>query len=83
MDSENPGISVERKTEHQSKNGLAENRMNPTEDNKNFVKIKESMLEGSRTRKGLSYAESHETKIHDSACSQERNPKDESKEKNK
>ncbi|AQL10248.1 P-loop containing nucleoside triphosphate hydrolase superfamily protein [Zea mays] len=77
-DSENPGISVERKVEHQFKNGLAENRMDSTEDNKNFVKSKKSTLEKGRTSEGLSYAQNHETKVHDSARSQEKNPKDES-----
>jgi hypothetical protein len=80
-DSENPGISVERKVEHQFKNGLAENRMDSTEDNKNFVKSKKSTLEKGRTSEGLSYAQNHETKVHDSARSQEKNPKDESKQK--
>ncbi|KAG2544234.1 hypothetical protein PVAP13_9NG836700 [Panicum virgatum] len=44
-DSENSGISVERKTEHQSKNGLAENRISPTKENENFVKSKDCTLE--------------------------------------
>ena len=75
----NPGISVERKTEHQSKNGLAENRISPTKENENFVKIKDCTLEEGRISEGVSYAESHETVTHDSAHSQEKNPKDESK----
>jgi len=75
----NPGISVERKTEHQSKNGLAENRISPTKENKNFVKSKDYTLEEGRISEGISYAESHETVTHDSAHSQEKNPRDESK----
>ena len=75
----NPGISVERKTEHQSKNGLAENRISPTKENKNFVKSKDYTLEEGRISEGVSYAESHETVTHDSAHSQEKNPRDESK----
>jgi hypothetical protein len=77
-DSENSGISVERKTEHQSKNGLAENRISPTKENENFVKSKECTLEEGRISEGLSYAESHETVTHDSAHSQEKYPKNES-----
>ena len=77
-DSENSGISVERKTEHQSKNGLAENRISPTKENENFVKIKDCTLEEGRISEGVSYAESHETVTHDSAHSQEKNPRDES-----
>ncbi|AQL10246.1 P-loop containing nucleoside triphosphate hydrolase superfamily protein [Zea mays] len=52
--------------------------MDSTEDNKNFVKSKKSTLEKGRTSEGLSYAQNHETKVHDSARSQEKNPKDES-----
>jgi hypothetical protein len=59
-DSENSGISVERKIEHQSKNGLAENRISPTKENENFVKIKDCTLEEGRISEGVSYAESHE-----------------------
>ncbi|RLN40414.1 uncharacterized protein C2845_PM01G00050 [Panicum miliaceum] len=77
-DSENSGISVERKTEHQSKNGLAENRISPTKENENFVKSKDCTLEEGRISEGLSYAERHQTVTHDSAHSQEKNPKDES-----
>ena len=54
-DSENSGISVERKTEHQSKNGLAENRISPTKENENFVKIKDCTLEEGRISEGVSY----------------------------
>jgi len=78
-DSEYSGISVERKTEHQSKNGLAENRISPTKENENFVKIKDCTLEEGRISEGVSYAESHETVTHNSAHSQEKIPKDESK----
>ena len=78
-DSKKSGISVERKTEHQSKNGLAENRISPTKENKNFVKSKDYTLEEGRISEGISYAESHKTVTHDSAHSQEKNPKDESK----
>ncbi|RCV47019.1 hypothetical protein SETIT_9G577500v2 [Setaria italica] len=77
-DSENSGISAARKTEHQSKNGLAENRMSPTTENENFVKSKECILEEGRISEGVSYAESHKTSTHDSVYSQEKNPKDES-----
>ncbi|KAG2544238.1 hypothetical protein PVAP13_9NG836700 [Panicum virgatum] len=77
-DSENSGISVERKTEHQSKNGLAENRISPTKENENFVKSKDCTLEEGRISEELSYAESHETVTHDSAHSQEKISKDES-----
>ncbi|XP_039838894.1 uncharacterized protein LOC120699096 isoform X2 [Panicum virgatum] len=77
-DSENSGISVESKTEHQSKNGLAENRISLTKENENFVKIKDCTLEEGRISEGVSYAESHETVTHDSAHSQEKNPRDES-----
>ncbi|XP_039780438.1 uncharacterized protein LOC120647638 isoform X2 [Panicum virgatum] len=77
-DSENSGISVQRKTEHQSKNGLAEDRISPTKENENFVKSKDYTLEKGRISEGLSYVESHETVTHDSAHSQEKNPKDES-----
>ncbi|CAL5039268.1 unnamed protein product [Urochloa decumbens] len=70
-DSENSGSSVERKTEHQSRNGLAENRISPTKEDGNFVKSKECTLE-----EGVS--ENHETNTHDSAHSQEKIPKDES-----
>ena len=40
-DSKNSGISVERKTEHESKNGLAEDRISPIKENENFVKSKD------------------------------------------
>ena len=79
LDSKNSSISVERKTEHQSKNGLAENRISPTKENENFVKSKDCTLEEGRISEGISYAESHKTVTHDSAHSQEKNPKDESK----
>ena len=78
-DSENSGISVQRKKEHQSKNGLAEDRISPTMENEIFFKSKDCTLEKGRISEGLSYAESHETVTHDSAHSQEKNPKDESK----
>ncbi|CAN6201181.1 unnamed protein product [Urochloa humidicola] len=70
-DSEKSGVSVERKTGHQSRNGLAENRISPMKEDENFVKSEECTLE-----EGVS--ESHETNTHDSAHSQEKNPKDES-----
>ena len=72
LDSKNSSISVERKTEHQSKNGLAENRISPTKENENFVKSKDCTLEEGRISEGVSYAESHETVTHDSAHSQEK-----------
>ncbi|CAN6216395.1 unnamed protein product [Urochloa humidicola] len=50
-DSENSGISAERKTEHQSRNGLAENRIK-NEDG-NFVKSKECTLEEGDGHKDL------------------------------
>ena len=79
LDSESSGISVERKTKHQSKNGLAENRIRPIKEKENAVKIKDCTLVEGRISVGVSYAESHETVTHDSAHSQEKNPKDESK----
>ncbi|WVZ56944.1 hypothetical protein U9M48_007405 [Paspalum notatum var. saurae] len=78
QDSEKSGISGERKTEHQSKNGLSENRTNPMEGNENFVKSKECMLAEGAISEGPSDANGHETNTHDSAHSQEKNPKDES-----
>ncbi|KAJ1297127.1 hypothetical protein BS78_01G354200 [Paspalum vaginatum] len=78
QDSEKSGISGERKTEHQSKNRLSENRTNPMEGNENFVKSKEHMLAEGAISEGPSDADSHETNIRDSAHSQEKNLKDES-----
>ena len=74
-DSKNSGISVERKTEHESKNGLAENRISPTKENENFVKIKDCTLEEGRISEGVSYAESHETVINDYAHLKKKIPK--------
>jgi hypothetical protein len=82
-DSENSGISAARKAEHQSKNGLAENRTSPTTENENVVKSKGCTLEEGRISEGVSFAESHKSSTHDSAHSQEKNPNDESKYKGK
>ncbi|XP_062210506.1 uncharacterized protein LOC133912004 isoform X2 [Phragmites australis] len=75
--SENSGMSVENKTEHQSKNGLAENIISTTKENGNFAKSQECMLDEGRTSGGLSHVNSHESNSHDSVHSKEKSPKDE------
>lgn len=70
--------SGQKKTEHQSKNGLAENRISPTEKDENFVESKEHMLAEGTISEGPSYADSHETNTHDSAHRQETKAIDES-----
>ncbi|XP_039838897.1 uncharacterized protein LOC120699096 isoform X5 [Panicum virgatum] len=61
-DSENSGISVESKTEHQSKNGLAENRISLTKENENFVKIKDCTLEEGDGHKDLGQSKNYTAK---------------------
>ncbi|KAF8780317.1 hypothetical protein HU200_001416 [Digitaria exilis] len=74
-DSENSGIFVEMKEDHQSKNGIA--TISPTKENENLFKSKECTVEEGRISEELPYAESHKVNTHDSVHSQERNPKDE------
>ncbi|KAL6645320.1 hypothetical protein ACP70R_016928 [Stipagrostis hirtigluma subsp. patula] len=77
MSSENSGISGERKSDHQSKNGPAENRANASNDNENFVTNKERLPEGSISSEVLSYANmnSYKTNSHAFAHSKEKSPK--------
>ncbi|KAF8740625.1 hypothetical protein HU200_013786 [Digitaria exilis] len=74
-DSENSGIFLEMKEDHQSKNGIA--TISPTKENENLFKSKECTVEEGRISEELPYAESHKVNTHDSVHSQERNPKDE------
>ncbi|KAL6648975.1 hypothetical protein ACP70R_013199 [Stipagrostis hirtigluma subsp. patula] len=77
MSSENSGISGERKSDHQSKNGPAENRANASNDNEDFVTNKERLPEGSISSEVLSYANmnSYKTNSHAFAHSKEKSPK--------
>ncbi|TVU48694.1 hypothetical protein EJB05_08339 [Eragrostis curvula] len=76
-DLENPGISVEMKTEHQAKNGLAENEIIATEENESSFKSPECLPKEGSISESLPYANSHGTNYCNSAHSKEKSSKDE------
>uniref|UniRef100_A0A0A9DK74 2-phosphoglycerate kinase n=1 Tax=Arundo donax TaxID=35708 RepID=A0A0A9DK74_ARUDO len=76
-DSQNSGISAERKTEYESKNELAENITGTMKENEIFNRSQECTPEEGSTSEGLCYANSHKTNSYNSAQSKEKGPKDE------
>ncbi|KAL6636851.1 hypothetical protein ACP70R_024423 [Stipagrostis hirtigluma subsp. patula] len=76
LDPEKSGISVERTTEHQSRNELAEDR-GTMEENENFVQNQECVTEEHTISEGPSKATNCEANSHDSAHSKGKAPNDE------